>query len=219
MARRAQRPTLTTDRVLDAALALVDRDGVDALSMRRLATELGFEVMSLYNHVASKEAVLAGIAERVASEIEAPEDAPPRRGRAAWKAGIRHTVLSARDAFRRHPWAAPLWAAVTPGPNRLRFQEGLLRSLRSAGFSPSLAYHGYHALMIHGLGSALLEQQAGLDAESVVEGAGRFLAQFEGETFPYLIEHMHQHVDAPPGEDDFELVLDLILDGLDRLRR
>ena len=225
MATRTQRSSaggsrkpLTTERVLQAALVLADREGVDELSMRKLARALGYEVMSLYNHVANKDVVLAGIADLVAAEIEPPETAPARRGKAAWKAGIRHTVLSAHDALDRHPWVVALWPAVSSGPHRLRFMEGLLRSLRAAGLSPTLAYHGYHALMMHILGFALLEQRTGLDSDNVADAAAEFLAQFEDQEFPNLIEHMHQHVHAPAAQNDFEFVLDVILDGLDRLR-
>jgi len=214
----SQRTPLTAQRVLQAALVLVDRDGVDELSMRKLAKELGFEVMSLYNHVANKDEVLAGIADLVAAEIEPPEAAPKRRGAVAWKVGIRHTVLSARDAFHRHPWAVPLWPGVASGPHRLRFMEALLRSLRTAGFAPATAYHGYHALMMHVLGFTLQEQRFDFGEGGVEAAASRFLDQFAGEEFPYLIEHMHQHLDAPAHQDDFELVLDILLDGLDRLR-
>lgn len=218
MPPRSQRPPLSTDRVLQAALALADREGVDELSMRKLAKELGFEVMSLYNHVSSKDDVLAGIADLVAAEIEPPEAAAARRGKGAWKAGIRHTVLSARDAFHRHPWAVPLWPTVTTGPHRLRFMEALLRSLREAGFSPRIAYHGYHALLMHVLGFTLQEQRLDFDEGGVEAAAMQFLSRFQDDSFPYLIEHMHQHIDAPAHQDDFEFVLDLILDGLDRLR-
>ena len=199
-------------------MALADRGGVDELSMRKLARDLGYEVMSLYNHVANKDVVLAGIADLVAAEIEPPETAPARRGKAAWKAGIRHTVLSAHDALDRHPWVVALWPAVSSGPHRLRFMEGLLRSLRAAGLPPKVAYHGYHALMMHILGFALLEQRTGLDSDNVADAAAEFLAQFEDQEFPHLIEHMHQHVHAPAAQNDFEFVLDVILDGLDRLR-
>ncbi|HAP75135.1 MAG TPA: hypothetical protein DCR14_03545 [Acidimicrobiaceae bacterium] len=106
---------------------------------------------------------------------------------------------------------------MSSGPHRLRFMEGLLRGLRAAGLSPVLAYHGYHALMMHILGFSLLEQRTGLDSDTIVEAAHRFLAQFEGEEFPHLIEHMHQHVGPMAHTDDFEFVLDVILDGLQRL--
>ena len=86
------------------------------------------------------------------------------------------------------------------------------------GLSPTLAYHGYHALMMHILGFALLEQRTGLDSDNVADAAAEFLAQFEDQEFPHLIEHMHQHVHAPAAQNDFEFVLDVILDGLDRLR-
>lgn len=207
------RPLLTKDAVLHAAIGMADREGIDGLSMRKLAAELGYEVMSLYNHVANKDEILDGIVERAAAEIEiAPAGTP-------WKPALRSVVLSAHQSFLRHPWAAGLWPATESGPSRVAYMEALLRTMRVAGFPPGIAYHGYHALMMHVLGFSFLLQHLPLDDESVQRGAERVADDLDPGEFPYLVEHMHQHVHGTADGSDFEFVLDLILDGLDRARR
>src|ERR671919_1665431 len=98
-AATGQRSTLTRQRVLEAAVDLADREGIDAVSMRRLGQELGIEAMSLYTHVKSKDDLLAGMVEVVIAQI------PVRRRRGDWKSTLRRTVLLAREVFLRHPWA------------------------------------------------------------------------------------------------------------------
>src|SRR4051812_38240621 len=99
----AKRRTLTRERVLRTAVKLADRHGVDDLSMRRLAKEVGVEAMSLYNHVANKDDLLDGLVELVGEDIDLAEDATD------WKSGIRRRVISLHEVFDRHPWAAGLW--------------------------------------------------------------------------------------------------------------
>ena len=89
--RKAREP-LSRERVLRAALTLVDQGGIEALSMRRLAQELGVEAMSLYNHVENKDDIVAGMLDLVAAEIDLPADD------ADWKAGLRGTAISAHEA-------------------------------------------------------------------------------------------------------------------------
>src|SRR5918992_2078974 len=101
--RTAPRAPLTKERVLEAAIALADEGGIKALSMRKLAQELGVEAMSLYNHVANKADLLDGIVELVAGEIDLALDEED------WKAALRRRVISAHAALSSHPWAAGLW--------------------------------------------------------------------------------------------------------------
>src|ERR687886_1653277 len=96
------RRPLNRDRVLRAAIELADAEGVEAITMRRLAKELGVEAMSLYNHVANKDAILSGILEAVIDEIELPSR------RVGWKKAIRTSAISERDVLLRHPWASRL---------------------------------------------------------------------------------------------------------------
>src|SRR5438034_7452211 len=119
------RVPLSKERVLRAAVELADAHGVEAVSMRRLAQELGVEAMSLYNHVANKDEILDGLVETVAAEVEIPSDPDD------WKVALRAIALSAREVLVRHKWASSLWMARgTPGPARLAYGEALLRTLR-----------------------------------------------------------------------------------------
>jgi len=217
-----RRTPLSKERVLNAAMALADSDGIEALSMRRLAQELGVEAMSLYNHVANKGEILDGIVDLAVSEIELPSTEED------WDAAIRKCAISAHEAFLRHPWACSL--VMSPGSTeighsaRLRYIEWLLRRLREAGFSAELTYHAYHALDSHILGFTMWQLGHSAAAKSLGRGqdfadlAARFVGEMRASGYPYLAEHAEQHVAAPSdeGEGEFEFGLDLILDGLKR---
>src|SRR5436190_10711218 len=141
---------LSRERVLQAAIELADEGGIESLSMRKLARELGVEAMSLYNHVANKGDLVDAIADLVVSEIELPAAGEE------WDVAVRTCAISAYETFMRHPWAcglvmSPTRARAVPAP-RIRYIEWLLRCLREAGFSPELTYHAYHALDSHILG-------------------------------------------------------------------
>jgi AcrR family transcriptional regulator len=209
-----ERIPLSKDRVLRAAVALADEGGIKALSMRKLAQELGVEAMSLYNHVANKDDILDGIVELVASAIDlAPDEAD-------WKTAVRRRVISAHDVVSRHPWASSLWmSSATFGPARMGFGDALLRGLREGGFSEDLTYHAYHVLQSHLLGYTLYVSSFDFDVEELEELAAAFLRDFPADEYPDLAEHIRQHME-PRDDDDgaFEFGLDLILDGLERLR-
>ena len=143
----APRTPLSKERVLRAAVALADERGAAELTMRKLAKELGVEAMSLYNHVANKDEILAGILDLVASEFELPSEAGD------WKTAMRRHAISSRDALLRHRWATSLWmSAQGGGTARLRNGDWMLRTLREAGFSRDLIYHAFHILESYILG-------------------------------------------------------------------
>jgi AcrR family transcriptional regulator len=210
---------LSRDRVLRTAVSLADERGIESLTMRRLGQALGVEAMSLYNHVTNKDDILAGIVDLVLSEIElspALDD---------WEASLRRTAISAHEALLRHRWACSLiLSPAAPGlvPARLRYMESLLSRLRDAGFSPELTYHAYHALDSHILGFTLWQLGHSIPTEHPADFIAAFLREFPAEEYPFLAEHIRQHL-AEPGRDDqgegeFEFGLDLILDGLKRRR-
>jgi AcrR family transcriptional regulator len=213
-AKSTTRTPLTRERVLGAALRLVDEGGVHALSMRKLSRALGVEAMSLYNHVANKDDILDGIVDLVASKVDPPVPGPD------WKAALRDHAISHHAALAHHPWAASRWmAAGDPSPLRLRAADGVLRTLREAGFSKELTYHGYHSLVVHVLGFALQEQTVQYSKAELEQRAESFLRNFPADDYPDLAEHIAQHME--PTDDHrgaFEFGLDLILDGLERLR-
>src|SRR5436190_1030075 len=219
--RPQTRRPLSRDRVLDAAIRLADDAGIESLTMRKLARELGVEAMSLYNHVANKSDLVDGIVDLVVGEIELPAGE-------VWDVAIRKCAISAHETFLRHPWACSLvmspTSSATVSAPRLRYMEWLLRQLREAGFSPELTYSAYHALDSHILGFTMwqLGHAAGANAmrgeQDVAELAAAFLRELPAGDFPYFAEHVEQHLAEPrdDGASEFEFGLDLILDGLQR---
>jgi AcrR family transcriptional regulator len=217
------RTPLNKERILEAAIRLADESGIEALTMRKLARELGVEAMSLYNHVPNKSALVDAMADTVMGEIELPEAQD-------WRAAIRACAVSAHDALLRHPWAPPYVMAPTAEPSvatpRLHYMEWLMRRLREAGFSPELTYSAYHALDGHILGFTMWQlghatsAAALLGDREVAEWAGEFLRKLPAENFPHFAEHVQQHLAAQKGDGarEFEFALDLILDGLEQRR-
>jgi AcrR family transcriptional regulator len=204
---------LSRERVLRAAIALADEGGIEALSMRKLARGLGVEAMSLYNHVANKDEILDGIIDLVASEVDLPADGTD------WKTAIRQSAISTRDAFLRHPWASSLWMSRQGGSARLRRGDWLLRTLREAGLSKDLTYHAYHIVESHILGFTAQQLNFPYKDEELAGLAETFLQQLPADEHPDFVEHVKQHLEPSHGEKGgFELGLDLILDGLERLR-
>ncbi len=210
-ARATPRTPLSKERVLRAALELADAEGIEALSMRRLAKELGVEAMSLYNHVANKGEILAGIIDLVAGEFDLPSD------ESDWKVAMRRNAISSRDVLLHHRWATSIWMTQGGGPARLRNGDWMLRTLREAGFSPGLIYHAFHILESYVLGYTLQQLNFPYKGEELAGLAADFLKQIPVEDYPDLVEHIHQHIEPHDEETSgFELGLDLILDGLDR---
>jgi AcrR family transcriptional regulator len=212
----ASRTPLTRQRVLRAAVALADRGGVGALSMRKLAQELGVEAMSLYHHVANKDDILDGIVDVVFAEIDLPT------GEAGWRAAMRRRAISAREALRRHPWATGLMESrSTPGPANIRHHDAVLGVLRNAGFPVELAAHAYSLLDSYIYGFALQEASLPFHTpEETAEVAQTIMAEFPADEYPYLAEIATDYV-LQPGYDygnEFLYGLDLILDGLARAR-
>jgi AcrR family transcriptional regulator len=210
------RSPLSKDRVLRAAVELADKGGIESLSMRKLAQELGVEAMSLYNHVQNKEALLDGIVDVVVGEIEVPPGAPD------WKTSLRQTVLSARGVLLRHPWAPRvIEARKNPSPATFAYFESVIGILRSGGFSVDLTHHALHALGSRVLG---FTQELFNDSDELAAGpeAAAMFAQM-ADKFPYMTEMAMAvtHEGGLGGCDDdveFAFALDLILDGLQRLR-
>ena len=205
---------LSRDRILRAALELVDDGGIESLSMRKLGQALGFEAMSLYNHVANKDDVIDGILDLVLAEGELPSSSGD------WDGAVRSSAVSVHAALRRHPWASAVLMA--PGrlrPARLRYMDSLLGRLREAGFSAETTYHAYHVLDGHIFGFSLWEASHSYSDADTSEMMAAFERTITADEYPYLREHGEQHFAQGPHHDvsAFEFGLDLILDGLKKI--
>ena len=203
---------------MKTAVALADREGLESVSIRKLADELGSGAMSLYHYVPNKEQLLDGIVDIVFSEIEPPSTDVD------WKTAMRERAISTRDALRRHPWAIGLMEGRTNhGPANLRLHDAVLGCLRAAGFSLEMTVHAYSVQDAYIYGFALQEQDMSPEsADDFAAEAQRQMRDYEAvlAEYPHLVEVVGGHV-AKAGYDyatEFLFGLDLILAGLDGLR-
>jgi AcrR family transcriptional regulator len=216
---------LSRARVLRAAVKIADDAGLRALTMRRLAEEVGAEAMSLYYHVANKEEVLDGIVDVIASEINEVVDRVdlPAQGD-DWKKAMRQRILTAREVFLRHPWAPAVFETRTNVSLAvMRYFDGIVRIMRAGGFTNDQAHHAMHALGSRALGftQELFDPAAGGGGDADVEAMARMADQLPN-LVGMLAEVAHDDPDSTLGwcddQYEFEFALDLLLDGLDRLR-
>jgi AcrR family transcriptional regulator len=198
------RAGLTRDAVIDAALALADGDGLAAVSMRRVASDLGVEAMSLYNHIADKQDLHTGLADRVWSEVDLARDEPD------WRRALHRLCGSTHAALLRHPWFFSLPLAEG-GPTRLAVIEATLAHIAAGGIGADAAFHALHVLDGHVYGYTWQALEFAPSASAVPEpdALEQMLAPY-----PHLRAHAQQHFDGAPAGDGFVIGLDLILDGL-----
>ena len=208
------RPPLNRDRVLAAAVGIADEQGVGAVTMRAVASKLGVEAMSLYNHVANKDDILDGMVDLVVEEIDLPQDVD------FWRAAMRRRAVSAHEVFGRHPWVPLLLdSRESSGPASLRYFDWVLGTLIRAGFSIDDASRVFSLLdsYIYGFGIQQINFSADSD-DSPEERAAAVLAYVPAEQYPYLHRMaMHAMQTGYDAEADFEFGLGIILDGLERV--
>ena len=213
--RQVASDALSKQRVVVEAVRLADREGVHGLSMRRLAGALGAGAMSLYHYVASKEELLDAMIDVVFDEIELPPEG------ADWQTAMRRRAVSAREVLARHPWAIGLMESRTsPGPANLRHREAVTACLRKAGFSVLMATHANWLLDSYVYGFALQETTLPFTSpEETSDLAESLVAQMPPDAYPHLTEMATDHVMRPGYDfaDEFEIGLEVILDGLARI--
>lgn len=215
-AKNRRRDPLSRDRVLRAAIALADREGIEALSMRRLAEDLGVVPMALYKHVENKEDLLDGMVDVVVGDIEPPA------ADTDWKVAVRQRVLSARQSLLRHRWVPQLIESRTgASATVLDYMNDLMGLFRRGGFSVDLTHHAMHALGSRMWGFT----QEVFPTASPPDDPEQRAAMFReaAQRYPYIVEVAtagSHDAGAALGCDDqfeFEFALDILLDGFERL--
>ncbi len=207
--------SLTRAKVLGAALKLADKAGIEALSMRNLAKSLKVEAMSLYNHVENKEGILAELVDLVAGEIELPLIG------ADWQCSMRRRAASAHSVLLRHPWATMLFVSrLNAGPNMLRSVDATLGCLREAGFSYALADHAWTAIDAYIYGFTIQKRNFPLEPSEYIAAASGFIHMIPPERLPFLHGMTREIIEGRhDGLHQLEFGLELILEGLERLRQ
>jgi AcrR family transcriptional regulator len=207
---------LSRASILATALQLVDAEGIAALSMRKLAQQLGVQAMSLYHHVANKDDILDGLIDSVISEIELPQLSPDLD----WKAAMGQRALSAHAVLLRHPWATmALMSRINVGPAMLRYIDTTLGCLQAAGFSYEMADHAWNAMDSYIYGFTLQALNFPIQPEQYASVAASFLDYIPAEQYPHMNSLTHEVIAGRyNGLHQFEFGFNFILDGLERLR-
>ncbi len=219
----APRPRLNREQIVRTAVARADREGIDALSMRSLAQDLGVVPMALYKHIAHKEELLDRMVDQVFEELEFPvtRDEFPVTGE--WKAALRERAISMREALLRHPWALGLIELGTPGPANLQYQEGFLQCLRvQADLSFAAALHAHS--LVHSYIYGYVHQQNAMPVDTAAEAQTIFRRIAEQHrdvavAYPHMAELLTEL--GRSGYDygeEFRFGLELLLDGIERIR-
>lgn len=208
-----RRDPLSLDLIVQHAIVLADTDGIDTLSMRRLAGRCGVEAMSLYNHVANKDALLDAMVDRVVKDIYIPDPDSP------WVEAMRRRASSAHAVLMRHPWASMLMLSrPNMGPHMVRWVDATIGCLRQAGFSWVLADHAWNTLdsYIHGFTQQRLNFPFEESAHQAAAQA--YLPMIPEDTFPNLHGMATEIAEGRhDGIQNFAFGLDLLLEGLERL--
>ena len=221
--RSRTREPLNRERILQAAVALADQGGVESLSMRKIAQQLGVVPMALYKHVANKDELLDGLVDVVIGEID-----PPLQG-VDWKTAVRERILSARRSLLRHPWPSQvIESRAEPTPTIIGYIDSMMGIFLSGGFSVDLMHHTMHVMgsRILGFSQELFDDTASMPEEEAIamwtEMADAYpnIAALVGEISGGAILHDEGSTVGGGCDDqfEFEFALDLLPDGLERLR-
>jgi len=215
-------------------MQIADAEGLAAVSMRRLATELKVEAMSIYHHLANKDAILDGLVERIAGEILEESASVTTEPSDDWRDEVRARSLAARRVMMRHPWAPSLITSRRAIPMEIQavFEAALAAMIRG-GLSYRIAHRGMHALssMILGFVNEPFSPPDTGDSDgsepAEVDVLSPEMIAAMADVFPHtaamVAEELHAEGEAMLGwcdsQTEFEFTLGLLLDGLDRAAR
>jgi AcrR family transcriptional regulator len=201
----AKRRPLNRRRILEAAVRFVDREGLEALSMRKLGADLGVEAMSLYNHVPNKSALLDGMVEVLLGELRVPPENHD------WEERIREGWRSFRRLAHEHPNVFPLFLTRPPKTmDGIWLIEEFVKTLRKAGFGPETTLHAFRTLSSYTFGYAMSEIR-GFALEPADSRPG--VQGLSPEEFPHISE-LRPYLQGVDRDAEFEFGLDRIFSGL-----
>lgn len=210
-----RRPGLTRARITEVAVALADARGVESLSMRALAGELGVEAMSLYNHIRNKDDLLDAVVDTVVGRIDLPDTG------SNWQTQMARRADAMRTVFLAHPWAPPLIVGrINVGPNMLALNDATLGCLRAAGFSYVQADHAMNALDSLIYGFHLLERSMPVQPENYAEAAQTYLPAIDADRYPHFCALGQMVAEGSyDGVNHMAFGLDLLLEALEAQRQ
>ncbi|WP_435300188.1 TetR/AcrR family transcriptional regulator C-terminal domain-containing protein [Timonella sp. A28] len=212
--QKLKKGTLNRALIVAAAIHIADDLGVERVTMRAVATSVGVEAMSLYNHVSNRADLLDAMIDTVIAEIKLPPE------NEEWTQGLRNIAQSTRTVLRQHSWATGMIDSRSkPGFATLRHHNQILGMLRRSGFSTTMAIHALAVLDSYVYGSVLQENALQLDHLGDQKTAAiELLKQLPVDEYPYLAEVAQERAtlgdSAPNTDDEFNFGLELIVQGL-----
>ena len=218
-AKAPARTPLSQEAIVDVALRILAAEGYDALSMRRVATELGTGAASLYAHVANKDELLKLAIDRVFADIAFPEPDP-----GCWVEQLRDVLGQTRGVFQAHPGLARAMLGRVPmGPNGLRLIEGFMGLLRAGGLPDRVAAWAGDVISLYVVASVFEEDvRYAAHGETSHEEVEAWAAQMKAyvkslpaETYPNMIALAEPMFETGGLDGRFEFGLDLMLRGLE----
>lgn len=209
--KRITKQPLSREKVLEKAISLADKDGVERLSMRKLAQALKVEAMSLYNHVKNKDDLLDAMVDKMVIQFELPDE------QEHWKSALRSSVITTHKVLLKHPWVVLLLLSrVNTGAVMMSYSNACYGCLFRAGFSHALTDHGWNALHNHLYGFTLSEINSPLNPKDYSVAAKKYLPMVPEDQYPHVHSMMLVIIDGTHnGVNDFSFGLDIILDGLE----
>ena len=199
--------------MLDAATALADEVGLEAMGMRRLAEAIGVTAMALYKHVANREELIDGMLDRLVASIDVPEQGIP------WEEALRRRIRSARAVMRAHTWSrSAIETRASASPTVLAYMDSLMAIMFAGGLSSDLVHHAMHALSTRmwGLTRDVLPTPAAPDDPEL---RARAMSEFAA-AYPAIVRMATTAPNAGAACDDdaeFDFAMNLLIDGFVRL--
>ncbi|MEZ8094526.1 TetR/AcrR family transcriptional regulator [Photobacterium swingsii] len=210
MKKANSKKPLSRKRILQVAVKYANNSGIESLNMRKLASFLDTGPMSIYHYFSNKDDLLDAMVDWVAAKISKPTEGD------SWREAITRISISAHQVLMKHEWVNSIWSTRKLGPYKLALQESILRTLRKGGFSVPLACDAYHAIVVHIEGFTLHAVGFPVKPHEAQYVASAFIDSVEDpESIPYFIEHVQYHIDKKDCSDQFEVTLNMLLDGFE----
>jgi AcrR family transcriptional regulator len=207
---RGRPPRLSRERILESALELVKRDGLGALSMRRLAEELDAGTMTLYGYFRGKDELLDALVDVSSARSKRLREL----GDGPWRQQLRELILAVREVLAEHPWEVELrMRRPLVSPGAMRVPEAGLQILQAAGLAPAEAARAFRTLFLYTFGFSGFGDPD--DPERVRRETMAQVAPLPADEYPAVSAAINELAATMAGEEQFEFGLDLLLDGIE----
>jgi hypothetical protein len=211
---KKDRHKLTRTTIVVVAVKIADKDGINLVSMRKVANKLGVEAMSLYHHFANKDDLIAGMIEHVAPRID-----PPNQN-TSWQDAMRKRAHTTKHILENHPWATLLFmSGINDGPRMLKYADSTIGYLMQAGFSSAQADYAWNIVDSYIYGFDMKRQNFPFKPSEYKKVAAEYLPYISQTELPHMYAMSESIIDGShDGIQDFDFGLDIILEGLESKR-